>query len=130
MSVISSASTRSHKPHHFFFHQPIDLNASVTRGYVADLFSQTSGKHVGNVILNGYSNFIEMREIIQVNFSLFLDNGSLSLNTPFHFTRDSIGKITFPGKIVCRDQNARAVLAIISQNETDLNKIHLVLQHI
>jgi hypothetical protein len=130
MSVISSASTRSHKVHHFHFYQPVDLNTSITRGYVTNLFSQSSSKSVGHVILNGFSNFIDLKEVVQLNFSLFLENGSLSMNTNFHFVRDSIGKITFPNKIIARDQNGRVVLAIITQNETDLNKIQLALQHI
>lgn len=130
MSVISSASTRSHKVHYFHFYQPLDLNASITRGYVTDLFSQSSSKCVGKVILNGFSNFIDLKEVVQLNFSLFLENGSLSMNTQFHFVRNSIGKITFPNKIIARDQNGRVVLAVVTQNETDLNQIQLALQHI
>lgn len=130
MSVISSASTRSHKVHYFHFFQPLDLNSSISRGFVTQLFSHSSNKPVGHVILNGFSNFIELKEIVQLNFSLFLENESLSMNAVFHFVRDSIGKITFPNKIIARDQNGRVVLSIITQNETDLNKIQLALQHI
>lgn len=139
MSVVSSSSSRVHRVHYFHFSQPEDLNATIVRGYTARLISSSSGKAVGFVIVNGNTNFIgpqgstnysEYKEINQVNMSILLENGSLSLNTQFHFSRDGVGKIQFPTKIFARDQNAKMVLIMLSQNESDLEKISVGLQHI
>jgi hypothetical protein len=127
MSVISSLS-KAHKIHYFYFNQPADLNASVTRGYVEKLYSLASDRPTGNVIVNGFTNYIDFTEINQVNFSLILDNGSLSLNTQFHFTRDSIGKITFPPKILTRDGNGRMIMMTLHQMDSGLKKIQVGVQ--
>lgn len=128
MSVVSSSSSRSHKLHHFYYNQPLDLNQSVVKGYVSDLFSSASDRRIGSVIVNGFTSYVDLKEINQVTFSILLENGSLSLNTQFHYTRDSIGKITFPGKVLARDNNGRMIMLIMQQKETDLNRIQLSVQ--
>ena len=53
MSVISGISrVRTHKAHSFFYIQPTNLNDTISRGLVLDLFGSNE-KKVGNVIING-----------------------------------------------------------------------------
>lgn len=127
MSVISSLS-KAHKVHNFHFFQPTDLNHTVAKGYVQDLFSSGSDRRIGFVVLNGNTNYVDIMEISQVNFSLVLDNGSLSMNTQFHFTRDSIGKITFPAKVLARDANGRMIMMTLKQHDIDLSKVLIGVQ--
>ena len=71
--------------------------------------------------------------------SFFLDNGSLNFIINYNTTMDTSGKITFPNRIVTRDQNGRNLLIIIKEKEKDMDKdkalveslkIEILIQHI
>jgi hypothetical protein len=140
MSVISGISrVRSHKAHSFYYTQPNNPNDTISRGLVLDLFSSNNNNKVGNVIINGFENYIGEKYIQQVTLSFFLDNGSLNFIINYNTTMDTSGKITFPNRLVTRDQNGRNLLIIIKEKdkETDKEKdlvepikIEILIQHI
>jgi hypothetical protein len=141
MSVISGISrVRSHKAHSFYYTQPDNPNDTITRGLVLDLFSSNNNK-VGNVIINGFENYIGEKYIQQATLSFFLDNGSLNFIINYNITIDTSGKITFPNRLVTRDQNGRNLLIIIKEKEKNKEKesdkdtveplkIEIIIQHI
>jgi hypothetical protein len=140
MSVISGISrVRSHKAHSFYYTQPNNPNDTISRGLVLDLFSSNNNNKVGNVIINGFENYIGEKYIQQATLSFFLDNGSLNFIINYNTTMDTSGKITFPNRLVTRDQNGRNLLIIIKEKdkETDKEKdlvepikIEILIQHI
>ena len=142
MSVISGISrVRSHKAHSFYYTQPDNPNDTISRGLVLDLFGSNNNNKVGNVIINGFDNFIGEKYIQQVTLSLFLDNGSLNFITNYNTITDNSGKIIFPNRIVTRDQNGRNLLIIIKEKEKNTDKekekdfveslkIEILIQHI
>jgi hypothetical protein len=104
-----------------------------------DLFSSNNNNKVGNVIINGFENYIGEKYIQQATLSFFLDNGSLNFIINYNTTMDTSGKITFPNRLVTRDQNGRNLLIIIKEKdkETDKEKdlvepikIEILIQHI
>ena len=105
-----------------------------------DLFS-TNEKKIGNIILNGYENYVGEKFIQQVTLSFFLDNNSLNFIIHFNTVRDAFGKTTFPTRIVTRDQNGRNLLIVINEKEkgkekegeqvvSEPTKIEIMIQHI
>jgi|688.fasta_scaffold480138_2 hypothetical protein len=137
MSVISGISrVRTHKAHSFFCIKPTNPNDTITRGFTLDLFSSNE-KKVGNVLINGYENYIGENCIQQTTLSFFLDNWSLNFIVNFNTIKDALGKTTYPNRIVTRDQNGRNLLVIIKEKEreepkdvTDPLKIEITIQHI
>ena len=137
MSVISGISrVRTHKAHSFYYIQPTNPNDTISRGLVLDLFGSNE-KKVGNIIINGYENYIEEKCIQQATMSFFLDNGSLNFIINYNIIKDSLGKTTFPNRVVTRDQNGRNLLIVIKEKEReedkdlkDPSKIEIILQHI
>jgi hypothetical protein len=128
MSVVS-LSTRAHRVHTFHFLLPKDPNQSITKGFVADLIHSTSSKKTGNIILNGFENFIDDKTIYQSTFSLFLDNNSLSFIAHFNIVK-TLAKLSFPPRVVIRDHNGKNILIILTQDETDPQKITITLQFV
>jgi hypothetical protein len=141
MSVISGISrVRSHKAHSFYYNCPINPNDTISRGVVLDLFGSID-KKVGNVIINGFDNYIGEKYIQQVTLSFFLDNGSLNFIINYNTVKDALGKTIFPNRIVTRDQNGRNLLVIIKEREREEDKdknkvaveplkIEIIIQHI
>ena len=131
MSIVSGVSRiRTHKVHNFIYYQSNNKNDSITRGIVSDLFS-INDKLVGNIVINGYESYVDEKTIQQVTFSLFLKNESLNFICSFNAIKDNLTeKITFPNKLVTRDQNGKNLLIIFTQDEKDLFKISLAVQHI
>jgi hypothetical protein len=133
MSIISGITRiRSHKVHSFYYYQPNNPNDTISRGLVLDLFG-SSDKKVGNVVINGFNNYIGDKYVEQVTLSLFLENGSLNFISIFNTIKninDTLGKTVFPNKIVTRDQNGKNLLVIIAQNEKEQLKIDISIQHI
>ena len=140
MSVISGISrVRSHKAHSFYYTQPDNPNDTITRGLVLDLFSSNNNK-VGNVIINGFENYIGEKYIQQATLSFFLDNGSLNFIINYNTIKDALGKTIYPNRIVTRDQNGRNLLVIIKEKEREEDKdknkvveplkIEIIIQHI
>ena len=123
MSVISGISrVRSHKAHSFYYTQPNNPNDTISRGLVLDLFSSNNNNKVGNVIINGFENYIGEKYIQQATLSFFLDNGSLNFIINYNTTMDTSGKITFPNRLVTRDQNGRNLLIIIKEKDKETDK--------
>jgi hypothetical protein len=133
MSIVSGITRiRSHKVHNFYYYQPNNPNDTISRGLVLDLFG-SSDKKVGNVVINGFNNYIGDKYVEQVTLSLFLENGSLNFISIFNTIKninDTLGKTVFPNKIVTRDQNGKNLLVIIAQNEKEQLKIDISIQHI
>ena len=141
MSVISGISrVRSHKAHSFYYNCPINPNDTISRGLVLDLFGSID-KKVGNVIINGFDNYIGEKYIQQATLSFFLDNGSLNFIINYNTVKDALGKTIFPNRIVTRDQNGRNLLVIIKEREREEDKdknkvaveplkIEIIIQHI
>ena len=122
MSVISGLSRiRTHKAHTFYYIQPTNPNDTISRGLVLDLFSGND-KKIGNIILNGYENYIGEKFIQQATLSFFLDNNSLNFIIHFNTIRDAFGKTKFPTRIVTRDQNGRNLLIVINEKEKEKEK--------
>ncbi len=140
MSVISGISrVRSHKAHSFYYNCPTNPNDTISRGLVLDLFGSVD-KKVGNVIINGFDNYIGEKNIQQVTLSFFLDNGSLNFIINYNTIKDALGKTIYPNRIVTRDQNGRNLLVIIKEKEREEDKdknkvveplkIEIIIQHI
>jgi hypothetical protein len=137
MSVISGISrVRTHKAHSFFYIKPTNPNEKITRGLVLDLFSSNE-KKVGNVLLNGFENYIGESCIQQTTLSFFLDNWSLNFIINYNTIKDALGKTTYPNRIVTRDQNGRNLLVTIKEKENEEDKdlkeplrIEITIQHI
>ena len=137
MSVISGISrVRTHKAHSFYYTQPTNPNDTISRGLVLDLFGSNE-KKVGNIIINGFENFIGEKYIQQTTLSFFLDNGSLNFIINYNTIKDALGKTTFPNRVVTRDQNGRNLLIVIKEKEreegNDLkepSRIEITIQHI
>jgi hypothetical protein len=139
MSIVSGLSRiRTHKAHSFYYIQPTNPNDSIRRGLVLDLFS-INEKKIGNIILNGYENYVGDKFIQQVTLSFFLDNNSLNFIIHFNTVRDAHGKTKFPPRIVTRDNNGRNLLIIINEKErekegepdvSEPTKIEIMIQHI
>lgn len=137
MSVISGISrVRTHKAHSFYYIQSINPNDTISRGLVLDLFGSNE-KKVGNIIINGYENYIGDKCIQQSTLSFFLDNGSLNFIINYNTIKDTLGKTTFPNRVVTRDQNGRNLLIVIKEKEREEGKdlkeplkIEIILQHI
>ena len=137
MSVISGISrVRTHKAHSFFYIQPTNPNDTISRGLVLDLFGSNE-KKVGNIIINGYENYIGEKNIQQTTMSFFLDNGSLNFIINYNIIKDALGKTTFPNRVVTRDQNGRNLLIVIKEKEREETKdviepsrIEITIQHI
>ena len=135
MSVISGITrVRSHKAHSFYYIQPTNPNDTISRGLVLDLFGSNE-KKVGNIILNGFENYIGDTCIQQTTLSFFLDNWSLNFIINYNTLKDSLGKTTYPNRIVTRDQNGRNLLVNIKEKEreednTEPLRIEITIQHI
>ena len=122
MSVISGISrVRTHKAHSFYYIQPTNPNDTISRGLVLDLFGSNE-KKVGNIIINGYENYIGEKCIQQATMSFFLDNGSLNFIINYNTITDTSGKTIFPNRIITRDQNGRNLLVIIKEREREEDK--------
>jgi hypothetical protein len=137
MSVISGISrVRTHKAHSFFYIKPNNPNDTISRGIILDLFSLNE-KKVGNILINGFENYIGENCIHQTTMSFFLDNWSLNFIINYNTVKDALGKTTYPNRIVTRDQNGRNLLVIIKEKEREENKdvteplrIEITIQHI
>ena len=136
MSVVSGISrVRTHKAHSFFYIKPTNPNDTINRGLILELFSSNE-KKVGNVLINGFENYIGDNCIQQTTMSLFLDNWSLNFIINYNTIKDTLGKTTYPNRIVTRDQNGRNLLIVIKEKERDEKnltepvRIEILIQHV